>query len=192
MQNPEKNKNIVLAMHNSLGSAFRFVDMAMLTGETNYNALNQKLNYGVRNKKILNPRRGIYTKLNFSYEEVANKIFIPSYISLEYVLKQNGIIPQTANDTITSACYLSRIITVDDKTLSYNKFKGEILVNPLGVIRTKSVNIATPERAFLDLLYLEKQYDFVNLDIINTKTIKKLLPIYHSRKLSELVKNVLK
>jgi len=190
MQNPEKNKNIVLAMRNTADSAFRFVDMSMITGETNYNALNQKLNYCVRNNKILNPRRGIYVKLNFSYEEIANKIFVPSYISLEYVLKQNGIIEQT-NDIITSASYLSRKVTVDDKTLSYHKFKGEILVNPFGIVRKKSVNIAIPERAFLDLLYLGKQYNFVNLDLMNKKTITKLLSIYNSKKLSEHVKNLL-
>ena len=190
MQTPEKNKNIAFAIRNSSDSVFRFVDMSMLTGETNYNALNQKLNYAARNKKILNPRRGIYAKLTFSYEEVANKIFTPSYISLEYVLKQNGIIQQT-DDTITSTCYLSRKIHVDEQAMSYHKFKSEILVHPLGVIRKKSVNIATVERAFLDLLYLEKHYDFANLDIINKQSIKKLLPIYNSKKLSELVKKLL-
>ena len=187
MQNPEKNKNVVLAIRNSADSVFRFVDMSMLTGETNYNSLNQKLNYGVRTKKILNPRRGIYTKQNFSYEEIANRIFNPSYISLEYVLKQNGIIEHAA-DTITSACYLSRKITVGDKTMSYHKFKDEILINPSGIIREKSVNIATVERAFLDLLYLGKQYNFVNLNLMNKKTIIKLLSIYNSKKLSEHVK----
>jgi hypothetical protein len=192
MQNLEKNKNVVLAMHNSLGSVFKFVDMSMLTGETNYNSLNQKLNYAVRIKKILNLRRGIYAKLNFSHEEFANKVFTPSYISLEYVLKQHGIMQNDSNIIITSACYLSRKIDADGKTLLYHKFKSEILVNPLGVIRKNNVNIATAERAFLDLLYIEKKYDFVNLNTLNHKTINKLLPIYNSRKLSELVKNILK
>ena len=190
MQNIEKHKNIVIATRNSVDSVFRFVDMAIITGETNYNTLNQKLNYAVRNKKILNLRRGIYAKSTFSYEEFANKLFTPSYISMEYVLMHNGII-QSADDTITSVCYLSRKTSVNKQTLSYHKFKPEILINPLGIIRKNSVNIATSERAFLDLLYLGKQYDFINLDTLNIAEIKKILPIYNSKKLSDFVKNLL-
>ncbi|MDR1983428.1 MAG: hypothetical protein LBQ28_01185 [Prevotellaceae bacterium] len=162
----------------------------MLTSETNFNSINQKLNYYVRNKKILCPRRGIYTKLTYSHEELANKIYTPSYISLEHVLQKSGIIPQS-DYSITSVCYLSRQITVDDKIFSYHKFKREILVNPLGVERVNCINTACAERALLDLLYLGKQHSFNNLDSLNKRIINQLLPIYKSKKLSKLVKILL-
>ncbi|MDR2126269.1 MAG: hypothetical protein LBP63_05515 [Prevotellaceae bacterium] len=185
-----KNKGTITAINNSSESVFRLIDISMLTYETNFNSINQKLNYYVRNKKILSPRRGIYTKLNYSYEELANKIYTPSYISLEYVLIKNGIISQN-KETVTSVCYLSRQIEVDNKTFSYHKLKKEILANPLGIKRINNTNIAKPERAFLDLLYLGKKYDFKNLDTLNKTVIAKILPIYKSNKLSKLVKNIL-
>ncbi|MDR3226898.1 MAG: hypothetical protein LBT56_04420 [Prevotellaceae bacterium] len=190
MNNSNENKTTVSAINNSPDSVFRLTDISMLIGETNFNSINQKLNYYVRNKKILNPRRGIYSKLAYSHEELANKIYTPSYVSLETVLSQNGIIQQ-ADYAITSISYLSRQIKIADKIFSYHKFKGEMLVNPLGIKRINNVNIAIPERAFLDLLYLGKQYDF-NIDTLNKKLIIKLLTIYHSKKLSELVKKLLK
>ncbi|MDR1552076.1 MAG: hypothetical protein LBS69_01255 [Prevotellaceae bacterium] len=187
--NSHKNKGTISAIKNSSDSVFRLIDISMLTSETNFNAINQKLNYYVRSKKILCPRRGIYSKLTFSHEELANKIYTPSYISLEHVLKKNGIISQ-ADDTITSVCYLSRQIKVADQTFSYHKFKREILINPLGVERINNVNMAKPERAFLDLLYLGKKYDFNNIDTLKKNLINQILPIYKSKKLSKFVKNL--
>ncbi|MDR0421359.1 MAG: hypothetical protein LBH30_07945 [Prevotellaceae bacterium] len=185
-----KNKSIISAINNNSDSVFRLVDISMLTRETNFNSINQKVNYCVRHKKILCPRRGIYAKLTYSREELANKIYTPSYISLELVLKKYGIISQH-DETITSVCYLSRQIKVDNHAFSYHKFKREILVNPLGIERINSVNIAKPERAFLDLLYLGKKYDFKNIDTLNKTTINKILPIYKSEQLFKLVKNLL-
>ncbi|MDR3287606.1 MAG: type IV toxin-antitoxin system AbiEi family antitoxin domain-containing protein [Prevotellaceae bacterium] len=190
MNNSNENKTTVSVINDSPDSVFRLTDISMLIGETNFNSINQKLNYYVRNKKILSPRRGIYTKLAYSHQELANKIYTPSYVSLETVLSQSGIIQQ-ADYAITSVSYLSRQINVADKIFSYHKFKGEVLVNPLGIKRIDSVNIAIPERAFLDLLYLGKQYDF-NINTLNKRIINKLLPIYHSKKLSELVKKLFK
>jgi hypothetical protein len=49
------------------------------------------------------------------------------------------------------------------------------------------VNIATPERAFLDLLYLNTEFYFDNLNPLKKKSVFKLLPIYQS---DALVKRV--
>ncbi|MDR0682176.1 MAG: hypothetical protein LBG15_10075 [Dysgonamonadaceae bacterium] len=186
-----KNKITIAAINNSPDTVFRLIDVSMLTSEDNFNSINQKLNYYVRTGKILCLRRGIYSKLKYSCEEVANKIYTPSYVSLEYVLVKNGIISQDS-ETLTSACYLSRQIKINDQTFSYHKFKRELLVNLLGVQRIDSVNIANPERAFLDLLYLNKEYDFNNLDKLNRTVINQILPIYKSNKLSSLIKKLLK
>jgi hypothetical protein len=52
------------------------------------------------------------------------------------------------------------------------------------------VNIATPERAFLDLLYLENEYHFDNLTSLDTKAVFRLLPVYQSKELSKRVKRL--
>jgi hypothetical protein len=54
---------------------------------------------------------------------------------------------------------LSRKVEVDNQEIKYRKLKGVILVNPQGVILNRdNINIAMPERAFLDMLYLNKNY----------------------------------
>src|SRR5690606_28485582 len=138
-------------------------DVAMLAGESNFTSLNQRLNYLVRNGKLLNPRKGIYCKLNYSTEELACRIFSPSYISLEYVLQQAGVIFQY-DSRITMVSYLSRELKIADKTFSFRKIKNEILIASLGIEQKQNtVTVASPERAFLDVLYLNGATYFDNL-----------------------------
>ena len=166
---------------------YRFNDIAMLAGETDFQSLNKKLNKFVRMGKLLNPRKGIYAKSNFNPEELACILYTPSYISLEYVLQKAGVVFQY-DSRITAISYLSRNIEVGDQTYSYRKIKGEILVETLGINRGNNrINIATPERAFLDILYLDKEYYFDNLHSLNKELITKLLPVYRSRTLTDKV-----
>ena len=47
--------------------------------------------------------------------------------------------------------------------LQYRKIKNEILLNPLGIKNKNNVQIATPERAICDKLYLDGVEYFDNL-----------------------------
>ena len=61
-----------------------------------------------------------------------------------------------------------------------------------GIVTKDNINIATPERAFLDMLYLSNGYCyFDNLRPINKKKVLKLLPNYKSSVLTERVNNLL-
>jgi hypothetical protein len=179
--------DIVLAIYKESRTVFRLKDIAILVGEERFQSLNKKLNYYVQTGKLENPRKGIYAKSGYNTEELACSIFTPSYISLEYALQKAGILFQY-DSRITSVSYLSRKVEVSDQSFIYRKIKGSALVNTLGIIRqTNHVNIASPERAFLDLLYLEKDYYFDNLNPLNKDLIRKLLPVYQSKGLSETV-----
>ncbi len=183
--------NIVLAVYQDERSVFRLNDIAQLIGETDFQTINKKLNYCVRTGKLQNPRKGIYTKPNYNPEELACIIYTPSYISMEYVLQKTGIIFQY-DSGITTVSYLSRCIEIKGQTYLFRKIKGEILVNTAGIIqRNNCINIAMAERAFLDLLYLNKETYFDNLNPLNKPFIFKLLPIYKSKALSLRVKKLL-
>jgi hypothetical protein len=158
-----------------------------MIGEKDFESLNKKLNYYVRTGKLLNPRKGIYAKPDYSSEELACILYTPSYISLEYVLQKAGVLFQF-DSRITSVSYLSRNIEIGDKTLVYRKIKGEIMANTRGIIsQIDQVNIASGERAFLDLLYLNKTYHFDNLNPLNKTKVYDLLPIYRSKALNDRV-----
>ena len=183
-------KNISLILYSTNRTVFRFNEIALLSGEQNFNSLNSKINYAVRTGKLLNPRKGIYTKPNFNEEEMACSVYSPSYISLEYVLQKTGVVFQY-NPTLQSVSYLSRTININGTGYCYRKIKSGVLTNTAGIVRQANhVNIATAERAFLDLLYLEKNYFFDNLNPLNLKIIKQLLPIYQSEALKQRVKKI--
>lgn len=183
--------DIILKIYSEKFTVFRLRDISILTGETDFQSLNKKLNYYVRTGKLGNPRKGIYTKPGYSNEELACNIFIPSYISLEYVLQKTGIIFQY-DSRITMVSYLSRSIEIENQLFSFRKIKQGTLVNFSGIIRNRDhINIASPERAFLDLLYLEKEYYFDNLNPLKRDFIMDLLPAYNSKTLAQRVKSLL-
>jgi hypothetical protein len=184
--------NILLSIYKDRRTVFRLNDIAMLSGDTNFQSLNKKLNYYVRTGKLMNIRKGIYVKLDYNPEELACIIYTPSYISLDYVLQKAGIIFQY-DPSITVVSYLNRVIEINNRVFRFRKIKGEILVNIAGINRQENnVNIASQERAFLDLMYLNPKYYFDNLKTLNKHVIYKLLIIYQSKALSERVKKLLK
>jgi hypothetical protein len=179
----EIGKGIVLAIYKESRTVFRLNDIAMLMNESDFQSLNKKLNYHVRTGKLQNPRKGIYAKPGYNPEELACTIFTPSYISLQYVLQKAGIVFQY-DSRITSVSYLSRVIEIGNQPFVYRKIKGSTLVNTMGIVRQKNhINIASAERAFLDFLYLEKDYHFDNLNPLNKELIYELLPLYQSNAL---------
>lgn len=182
-------KNIMECLLQDSGTVFRINDIAMLTGEEKDSRLSKKLYYYVKTGRLLNPRNGIYAKPAYNPEELACLLYTPTYISLEYVLQRAGIIFQF--DTgITNISYLSRELSIDNQIYRYRQVKGEILTNTAGINRNKSnINIASPERAALDMLYLNKDYYFDNINPLDKKIIKKLLPIYSNNSLYKNAKS---
>jgi hypothetical protein len=185
-------REVLFTIYQSNKSVFRLNEIAMLSQETNFNSLNQKLNYYVRTGKLENPRKGVYAKPGFNPEELACSVFTPSYISLEYVLQRSGVIFQYTS-LITSISYLSREIEIKGETYRFRKIKDRLLVNTSGIVQKSNfVNIATPERAFLDLIYLESGFFFDNLNPLDKEKIDKLLPGYQSKALKERVNKLFK
>jgi len=183
---------VLLSIYQSNKSVFRLNEIAMLSGETNFTTLNQKLNYYVRTGKLENPRKGIYAKPGFNSEEMAGSVYTPSYISLEYVLQRSGIIFQYTS-LITSVSYLSREIEINSDIYRFRKIKENVLVNTSGIVQKPNfVNMATPERAFLDLIYLEPGFYFDNLNPLDKEKIDILMPEYQSKALTERVNKLFK
>ena len=187
-----KNKDIVLILYQDTRTVFRLIDVAMLVGESRVLTLSKKLNYYVGKGQLRNPRKGIYTKPEYNTEELACRLYTPSYISLESVLQKAGIIFQF-DSQITAITYLSRTTEVDHQSFRYRKIKGILLSNMSGISRTiNHVNVAIPERAFLDTLYLEPETYFDNLNPLDKTLLKELLPVYQSKALTQRVNKLLK
>lgn len=191
MSSQKANKDILLTLYKEPRTVFRLNDIVMLISESDPALLRRRLNYFVHKGRLLNPRKGIYAKPGFNNEELACLLYTPSYISLQYVLQRAGIIFQYGT-AITTVSYLNRSVEVDGITISYRKIRGTALVNTSGIIRKSNhVNIATPERAFLDLLYLEREYHFDNPSSLDKDAVYSLLPVYQSDILGKRVRKLL-
>jgi len=178
-----KKKDFILEIYKDNRTVFTLRDIAMVVEESNYLRLKQKINYYVRKGSLASIRRGIYVKEDFNPEEFACKLYTPSYISMEYVLRKEGVIFQY-DERLTPVSYLSRFIEAGNYTLIYRKIKEDMLLNLSGILRKgNGVNIATPERALLDMLYLNREYYFDNLSGIDREKVLKILPIYQSKQL---------
>lgn len=182
-------KNIMLALMESPRTAFSTKTIALMLDEERDGSLTKRLNYYVKKGLLANPRKGIYTKANYNPEELAGLVFVPSYISLEYVLQKAGIVFQY-DSAITSVSYLSREIEMCGQTFRYKQIKDSILYRLEGIERRDNINIALPERALLDMMYLNSECYFDNLNPISKKRIMELLPIYQSHRLNERVQKL--
>ena len=171
-------KRGILDIYRSNKTVFSFKDLSLILNETNENYLKSKIYRYVKTGKLYRLRRGIYAKdKNYNKFELATKIYTPSYISFETVLSKVGVIFQYYSQ-IFVASYLSREITIDNQVYSYKKIKDDILTNSCGIENKENYSIASPERAFLDILYLYKDYHFDNLSSLDWEKVYKILPIY--------------
>ena len=166
----------------SSNTVFTFRDISIIWGDTDEKATIAGVNYYVKTGALYRIRRGIYAKdRNYNKSELAAKIFSPSYISFETVLAKSGIVFQFYGQ-IFVASYLSREIIADGQAYSYRKIKDSILTNHAGMEHEKNSTIASPERAFLDVVYINKDYHFDNLSNLNWDKVFEILSIYGGNK----------
>jgi hypothetical protein len=178
-------KEIVYTIFADSRTVFRISDISLLMNRTDA-FLSQKLNRLVNAGMLLNLRKGIYAKKNYNPAELACILYTPTYISLNYVLTRSSVIFQF-DGAITNIGYLTREIEVDGQRIEYRKAKKEILLNTAGVLYENNINIATPERAFLDTLYLFGDVYFDNTGALDYNKIQELLPIYRSKRIANYV-----
>lgn len=184
------SNDFIIQLYKDQRTIFSLQEIAMLVDESDFSKLKQRVSYYVRTRKIKRLRKGVYAKENYKIEELACKIFTPSYISLAYVLRKEGIIFQYGTG-ITLISYLSRKIEVDNHSFIYRKLKNDILYNSSGIVMDNNgVNTATPERAFLDMLYLNKTFYVDSVSSLNKNSIFELLPLYQSKSLTKRVSDI--
>ncbi len=186
-----KKGNYILAILRSKKTVFSFKDIALLWRDSS-KAARVRINYYVKNGDIYPVCRGFYAKdRNYDKFELATKIYAPAYISFETVLGRAGITFQYYGQ-IFLASRLTREITVDEQVFSYRKIKDLILTNGAGVENKENYSIATPERAFLDVLYLNKDYHFDNLSSLDRDKVFGILPVYNNQRMAKKVKEIFK
>lgn len=173
----------ILKIYTNPDTVFTRGSLAQLYPRTTPKQLTNALTYAVKAGKLLKLRRGVYAKSPYNPQELAVKLYPPSYISLETILRNHGVIFQTSG-TIQCVSYLTRSLTVDGHLIEYRKMRDHILTSQSGLISLGSVTAAGPERALLDAVFIFHDYHFDNLRPINWDIVHTLLPIYNSKVLT--------
>lgn len=161
---------------------FTTKDVSLFWNEPRVDFVRKKLHRYLKSGKINSVRKGIYAKdKNYNKYELASKIFTPAYVGFETVLAKAGVVFQFYGQ-IFVASYLTRELTIDGQNYSFKKIKDSILTNRAGIEVRDNYFVASPERAFLDIVYLNKDYYFDNLTNINWNKVSEILPIYGGNK----------
>lgn len=175
--------NLLVKIYQSPKTVFTAKDISLLWSESNLNNLKRKIAYYAKNGGLIRLRVGTYAKdKNYNPREVATSLYTPTYLTFETVLRDEGVIFQHY-DSIFAANNRSRKVKCDGKEYVYRKLADEILYNNAGVTDKDGVATASKERAFLDTIYLFKEYHFDNLSSINWEKCFELAPMYKNKEL---------
>ena len=156
--------------------------------------------------KIIRLKRGIYTlpeeyrKAPLSLRWLANTLYSPSYLSLEYMLSWYDMIPErvaelTSVTTLKTASFTNTLGRFSYRSLKKNHFFGFEETNDEF---KRPVLLAVPEKALLDYIYLypgwENSEEFINknirlqqLDQLNASKMKAFAKRFDSKKLFRAV-----
>jgi predicted transcriptional regulator of viral defense system len=121
-------------------------------------------------------KRGLYVFSGGNVDEfvLANKLYTPSYVSLESVLNTSGVIPDYASSVTSVTPITSKKFNTLLGSFSYSKLSKNLYFGYSRVLDSQSgiyYDIATPEKALLDFIYIRKirelpetRFDMSNID----------------------------
>ena len=175
--------SLIAKLYESPKTVLTTKDISLIWEETNSINLLSKIKYYTKQGSLLRLTRGVYTKNNsYDAKELATSIYTPSYIGFETVLREAGIIFQHQTSIIVASPY-SATRKIDNHTFILRRLKNSVLYNPAGIKIEKNYSISTPERAFLDTIYLFPKFYFDNLRPINWELCFELATMYENKQL---------
>lgn len=174
-------------------------------GQSNKQIIRNQLRRWQDKGLIFKLKRGMYLlnandrKINPSRQFIANQLYMPSYVSLEYALNFYDLIPERVSE-VTSVTTKKTIRFVNDLGIfTYQHIKSKAF---RGFKMTKdemglTFFIAEPEKAVIDFLYLnfdkikisnkdvfESSYRFQNTETLSQRRIMELAGLFESEKLT--------
>lgn len=183
------------------------VDLLLFEGK--WQAARNQLNRWLRKGLIIKLRRGLYIlnendrKISPSNQYLANQLYHPSYVSLEYALGFYGLIPERVRGVTSVTTKKTARFTNIMGAFTYQRIKIEAFQ---GYEMVKDGNgfdyfIASPEKAVIDFLYLsldrikepdidmfESSFRFQNTEDLDGRKIIKMAGLFKNKKLTKLAR----
>ncbi len=192
----------------------KMIDYPVFTAQEARNIFFREINLSVQisqwvgNGYLKKIKKGLYILSNREKEinpmALAEKIYSPSYLSLEYALNYYGIIPDIPGTYTSVSSRKTMNFKNDFGYFSYQKIKPEFFTGyqPL-TDKGVSFALAYPEKAIMDYIYFNKnklatKFEFweemrINEDFkFDKKRIEFYKKIFHDKKIDVLVDSLLK
>ena len=129
----------------------------------------------------------LFSEKSPTVEQVACFVRQPSYISCEWALNYHGILLQAPKVctaiTLHPGIGKRNRISYGQYVIEYSRI-AEKLYLPEEILNLGNVLMATPEKAFLDAVYLRKRVPFADeleKDILDTEKLAKVAVFYSGR-----------
>jgi len=140
---------------------------------------------------LASPKRGVYYLADeyLDKNKVANKLYYPSYISLDTAMSKYGIIPETVYAITSVTTKATREFSDDNYSYLFNKIKKNAYT---GYKLDGDVLIADPEKALVDYLYFVSMgqrvfNDRLDLTKIDTKKVLEYAKLFNSKRLDRII-----
>lgn len=182
-------------------SLFTIVEIQRLFGITKV-ATNFLLQRYTKRGFIIRLKRGLYAFPDALPSDlyIANKLYSPSYISLEFAMAYHGVIPEIVYEITSVTTKATRRFEVKTlgKVFSYRKIKKAAYIGyNLQKSQDKSFNIADAEKAFVDANYLrllskQKPISRFRKEKINRAKAIRYAEFFGNKKLISVIKTTLK
>lgn len=138
--------------------------------------------------------QGIYipAMADVSLESVAAQLYIPNYLSFESALARYGILNLIPYTLTFATPRKTRKFTLRKQGVEFRQISRRLF---FGYEIRNGINIATPEKAFLDQIYFQSRgkafldFDELNLKRLSPKIVRKYaeqFPVYVQKRLEEI------
>jgi len=162
--------------------------------EMNIDTLRVQLTRWAKTGILVRVAKGIYAPYGTEIDvlKIANQIYYPSYLSFESVLSRYGILSQIPYTLTFATPKRTKKMILNDTEIEFTKLSDKYY---FGYVFENGINIASPEKALVDCLYLvSKGKRVLNIDELYLKNIdkEKLMKIskVFPKNTRELVENV--
>jgi len=170
---------IIKLISDSKIKIFSFVDLKKLLTIREDNTAYKIAEKLIRGKFLKRLKKGVYAS-NFNFPEsfeIANALYLPSYISLESALNHYGILAQFPYTITSITIKKPKKFSIGNQEYEYTQIKPQLY---WGFEKRAGWLIAVPEKALLDIIYLSAKgmrrisFDELDLSVINKKRFKQM------------------
>lgn len=154
------------------------------------------LQKGIKDHLFLRLKNGLYTLATdpARLEEIANRLYTPSYLSFEFALSHYNLIPETIYSVTSATPKATREYEVNGIAYSYTTIPPAGYTGYVPITTDyRSYLIADPEKAVADYLYLlslgrRGHYERLNVSGLDHKKITQYLSLFSRPSLNKLFK----